>query len=78
MNGLLPKMDPDQEQSATEPSSPTEEAYRRLDLMAADTIQTNKDISLFLRVAYRYRKHVEKSELGKSEKEERVPSSVKK
>ncbi len=78
LNGLLPDMNSNQEQSATEPSSPTEEAYRRLDLMAADTIQTNKDISLFVRVAYRYRKHVEKSELGNSEKDERVPSSVKK
>jgi hypothetical protein len=56
LNGLMPGMNDGKGEGDGEPTAAADEVYRRMDLMPADTIQSNKDISLFLRVAYRYRK----------------------
>ena len=36
---------------------PSEQVFRQLELLPADKIEANKDISLFARVAFRYRKN---------------------
>lgn len=55
MAGLLGKLNPGEETGKKE--DPSERVFRQLDLLPADKIEANKDISLFVRVAFRYRKN---------------------
>jgi hypothetical protein len=57
---------------------PMESLFRQLDLLSADQIYENKNISLFVRAAHRYRKNLDKVEKLNSALEDRVPSSSKK
>jgi len=53
MGGLMGKLDPGGKDGTKDPS---ELVFRQLDLLPPDKIEGNKDISLFVRVAFRYRK----------------------
>ena len=66
MNGEEPNVDP------------AEALYRQLDLMTPEQVHANTKISLFVRIAHRYRKNVEKVEKLNSALEVRTPASVKK
>ena len=52
MNGMMSKLAPD----ATKGEDPSTIVYRQLDLLPASKIEANKDISIFARIGYRYRK----------------------
>lgn len=54
MAGLMGKMGGDKKDSKEDPS---ELVFRQMELLPADKIQANKDISLFARIAFRYRKN---------------------
>jgi len=55
MGDLLKQMNPEGAKD-TPKENVAEAVYRKLDLLPADKIESNKDISLFARVGYRYRK----------------------
>jgi hypothetical protein len=48
------QLNPDQKKNAKE--DPAETVFRKLDLLPAEKIEASKDISLFARIGYRYRK----------------------
>jgi hypothetical protein len=52
MSGMMSKLAPDTKTG----EDPSTVVYRQLDLLPASKIETNKDISLFARIGYRYRK----------------------
>lgn len=54
MGNLLGQLNPDQKTRPQE--DPSEAVFRKLDLLPAEKIEANKDISLFARIGYRYRK----------------------
>jgi hypothetical protein len=54
MNTLLGQLNPDPKDKTRE--DPAEVVFRKLDLLPADKIEASKDISLFARIGYRYRK----------------------
>lgn len=54
MGNLLNQMGP--EQMGKNKEDPAELVFRKLDLLPAEKIEANKDISLFARIGYRYRK----------------------
>ncbi|NDG86205.1 MAG: hypothetical protein EBX52_14345, partial [Proteobacteria bacterium] len=56
MGDLLKQMNPEAKDMKETKENPTEAVYRRLDLLPAHQIESNKDLSLFIRVGYRYRK----------------------
>jgi hypothetical protein len=56
MEGLLKQMSPEEAAKNDSKENPAEAVFRRLDLLPADKIESNKDISLFVRIGYRYRK----------------------
>ena len=56
MEGLLKQMNPEEASTAGAKEAPGEAVFRRLDLLPPDKIEANKDISLFVRIGYRYRK----------------------
>jgi hypothetical protein len=56
MSGMMGKMDPGGD--TKEKRDPSELVFRQLELLPADKIEGNKDISLFARIAFRYRKNV--------------------
>ena len=55
MGDLLKQMNPEAAKETSKENA-AEAVYRKLDLLPADKIEANKDISLFARVGYRYRK----------------------
>ena len=59
MAGMMEKMDPNAGKKEKEQGgeNASEKVFRQLDLLPADKIQANKDISLFARIAFRYRKN---------------------
>jgi hypothetical protein len=54
MGNLLNQMGP--EQMGKNKEDPAELVFRKLDLLPAEKIEASKDISLFARIGYRYRK----------------------
>jgi len=56
MSGLMGKMGPG-DGSESKVKDPSELVFRQMELLPADKIQANKDISLFARIAFRYRKN---------------------
>ena len=54
MGNLMNQLNPDQKKNAKE--DPAETVFRKLDLLPAEKIEASKDISLFARIGYRYRK----------------------
>jgi hypothetical protein len=56
MEGLLKQMNPEEAQTGATKEAASEAVFRRLDLLPAEKIENNRDISLFVRVGYRYRK----------------------
>jgi hypothetical protein len=54
MGGILGKLNP--EDLGKKVEDPAELVFRKLDLLPAEKIEQNKDISLFARIGYRYRK----------------------
>ena len=56
MEGMLKQLNPDGEKAPVAGKDASEAVFRRLDLLPADKIEGNKDISLFVRIGYRYRK----------------------
>ena len=54
MSGMLGKLGPEASDKAA--SDPSSLVFRQLDLLSPDKIAANKDISLFARIGYRYRK----------------------
>jgi len=57
MAGLMGKMNPDAKDKKA--GDPSDLVFRQLELLPADKIQANKDISLFARIAFRYRKNAD-------------------
>lgn len=55
MEGLLKQMSPE-EKAAMNPQNASEAIFRKLDLLPPDKIEANRDISLFVRIGYRYTK----------------------
>lgn len=64
MGGLLKQLNPEAKVAPGE--NPAEAVYRKLDLLPKEQIETNRDISIFARVGYRYRKKSES--LGESKR----------
>jgi hypothetical protein len=54
MEGLLKQVSP--EEAGKKNQDPSEIVFRKLDLLPADKIEASKDISLFARIGFRYRK----------------------
>ena len=70
MSDMLKQLNPDAAKAA--PKDPSELVFRQLDLLPADKIEKNRDISLFARIGYRYRKNLSNVEqLNWSEEENR-------
>ena len=67
MSGLMGKLNPTAD-GKKEKTDPSELVFRQLELLPADKIQANRDISLFARVAYRYRKNASNVDQVRSEK----------
>lgn len=77
MAGMMGKMDP----AAKEAKDPSELVFRQLELLPADKIYANKDISLFARIAFRYRKNsgnVEQLNWARQENQGPAPASTQK
>lgn len=55
MSGMMGKMGGGGDEKGN--TDPSELVFRQLELLPADKIQANKDISLFARIAFRYRKN---------------------
>lgn len=55
MEGLLKQMSPE-EKAAVNPQNASDAIFRKLDLLPPDKIEANRDISLFVRIGYRYTK----------------------
>jgi hypothetical protein len=66
------------EEPLAKEEDPTEALFRQLDLMTPSQVYENKNISLFVRAAHRYRKNADKLERLNSALEVRTPASVKK
>jgi hypothetical protein len=77
MSGLLGNLNGNPADSEKK-GSPAEAVFRRMDLLPADQIQANKDISLFARIAYRYRKKSDKLDPTLKTEIERTISSERK
>jgi len=58
MAGLLSKINPEAKDTA-KASDPSERVFNQMDLLPAEKIYANKDISLFARIAFRYRKNTQ-------------------
>lgn len=76
MAGMMGKLDP---KGKDEKKDPSELVFRQLELLPADKIYANKDISLFARIAFRYRKNtpnVEQLNWAREENKGPAPASA--